>query len=65
MNSPEPTVNPHKCVSYSAFSDYRYKKDELFKRLKVTTFAQLVSLLIFYWTKGESVLLYVSLYCSA
>lgn len=26
----------------SVFSDYRYKKDELFKRLKVTTFAQLV-----------------------
>lgn len=25
------------------FEDYRYKKDELFKRLKVTTFAQLVS----------------------
>lgn len=24
------------------FEDYRYKKDELFKRLKVTTFAQLV-----------------------
>lgn len=25
------------------FLDYRYRKDELFKRLKVTTFAQLVS----------------------
>ncbi|ERE89511.1 centrosomal protein [Cricetulus griseus] len=40
--------------------NYRYKKDELFKRLKVTTFAQLVSLMIFlYWNKGKSMLFYV------
>jgi hypothetical protein len=32
---------------YFALSDYRYKKDELFKRLKVTTFAQLVSVMVF------------------
>uniref|UniRef100_A0A665VG54 Rhodanese domain-containing protein n=1 Tax=Echeneis naucrates TaxID=173247 RepID=A0A665VG54_ECHNA len=28
--------------------NYRYRKDEIFKRLKVTTFAQLVSLSVFY-----------------
>lgn len=28
---------------FSSSSDYRYKKDELFKRIKVPTFAQLVS----------------------
>lgn len=30
-------------IIYIFFPDYRYRKDELFKRLKVTTFAQLVS----------------------
>ena len=30
------------------FSDYRYRKDEIFKRLKVTTFAQLVSTDVYY-----------------
>uniref|UniRef100_A0A665VEW3 Rhodanese domain-containing protein n=1 Tax=Echeneis naucrates TaxID=173247 RepID=A0A665VEW3_ECHNA len=29
--------------------NYRYRKDEIFKRLKVTTFAQLVSLSVFYF----------------
>ena len=28
---------------HAHFADYRYRKDEIFKRLKVTTFAQLVS----------------------
>lgn len=36
----------------SCFSDYRYKKDELFKRLKVTTFAQLVSWRPSRWSLG-------------
>ena len=27
---------------FSFISDYRYKKDEIFKRMKVTTFVQLV-----------------------
>lgn len=30
------------------FLDYRYRKDEIFKRLKVTTFAQLVSFSIYF-----------------
>uniref|UniRef100_A0A8C3T7K0 Centrosomal protein 41 n=1 Tax=Chelydra serpentina TaxID=8475 RepID=A0A8C3T7K0_CHESE len=30
-----------------SYSNYRYKKDELFKRLKVTTFAQLVRMTVF------------------
>lgn len=40
------TLHNLKCkclLLYIFFPDYRYKKDELFKRLKVTTFAQLVS----------------------
>lgn len=32
------------CFLFLFFSDYRYRKDEIFKRLKVTTFAQLVSI---------------------
>lgn len=34
-------------LTLHSVSDYRYKKGELFKRLKVTTFAQLVSALLF------------------
>ena len=30
------------------FSDYRYRKDEIFKRLKVTTFAQLVRVIVYF-----------------
>lgn len=37
------------CFVFSPFfSDYRYRKDEIFKRLKVTTFAQLVSFSVYF-----------------
>ena len=36
-------VSCENCSFVSAFVDYRYKKDEIFRRIKVTVFAQLVS----------------------
>uniref|UniRef100_A0A8C0IUS5 Uncharacterized protein n=1 Tax=Chelonoidis abingdonii TaxID=106734 RepID=A0A8C0IUS5_CHEAB len=35
-------IKSHSTNQMSNYTNYRYKKDELFKRLKVTTFAQLV-----------------------
>jgi len=44
------------CWRLCLFSDYRYKKDEIFKRMKVTTFVQLVSGL--FTVKTEILVLY-------
>jgi len=50
-------------ICFCLKTDYRYRKDEIFRRLKVTTFSQLVSLFVCFFSHFCGLYILLSLTC--